>query len=248
MLLVDADRFVQVATTEAMGALLGMAVRSVDSVGGALDAVATERFDVAILDVGLPDGDGRDLCADLRRRDLTMPILMLTGAGREADVVRGLDAGANDYVVKPLRPYELAARVRAHLRQHAASEHVEMPVGDQLFHPGERTLSQPGRSHPTRLTVKEAAVLKHLYRANGQTVAREELLRHVWGYSAAAETHTVETHLYRLRRKVEPNGGSPRVLLHERGGYRLLRADAWERVTAHADDVNRDPAHSLAAR
>ena len=225
VLLVDDDAMVRMAMTDALEASLGVSIRQAGSVRGALEAVVAERFDAAILDVGLPDGDGRDLCLTFRRRGLTMPILMLTGYGDEMDVVRGLDSGANDYVVKPFRPEEIAARVRAQLRQHEVSEHAEMRVGHQLFRPGDKTLTAPGQPRPVRLTEKEAAVLKYLYRASGEMVTREELLHNVWGYSAEAATHTVETHVYRLRRKVEPDLDSPRILLHERGGYRLLRAE-----------------------
>ena len=212
--------------TEALQALLGASVRAVGSLKAALDAVMAERFDAAILEVGLPDGDGCDLCAAIRARGLAMPVVMLSRCGREADVVRGLDTGAHDYVVKPARPHELAARMRAHLHLFEASGHTERRVGDQIFHSGKRTLSEPGQLRPVRLTVKEAALLTYLHRANGATVSREELLDQVWGYSAGAESHTVATHLYRLRRKVEPRRDSPRVLMYEPGGYRLLRTEA----------------------
>ena len=240
LLLVDDDSAERAVMGDALVELLGGSVRQAGSIAAALDAAAAERFDAAILDVGLPDGDGRDLCATLRRRGNTMPIVMLTGYGDEMDIVRGLDSGANDYVVKPFRPHEIAARLRAQLRQHDVSEHAEMTVGHQLFRPGDKTLSEPGRSRPVRLTEKEAAVLKYLYRADGQLVTREQLLHHVWGYNAEAATHTVETHVYRLRRKVEPHANSPRILLHERGGYRLLRAEIPALTAKH---VERHPSH-----
>lgn len=240
LLLVDDNAVERAVMSDALTGLLGGSVREAGSIAAALDAAAAERFDAAILDVGLPDGDGRDLCATLRRRGHTMPIVIITGYGEEMDIVRGLDSGANDYVVKPFRPREIAARLRAQLRQHDISEHAEMRVGHQLFRPGDKTLSEPGHPRPVRLTEKEAAVLKYLYRADGHVVTREELLHHVWGYNAEAATHTVETHVYRLRRKVEPYAESPRVLLHERGGYRLLRAEIPGLTTKHVD---RHPAH-----
>ncbi len=240
LLLVDDDASARLVMSDSLTELLGGSVRHASSVASALDAAAAERFDAAILDVGLPDGDGRDLCATLRRRGHKMPILMLTGFAQEMDIVRGLDSGANDYVVKPFRAHEIAARLRAQLRQHDVSEHAEMRVGHQLFRPGDKTLSEPGHPRPIRLTEKEAAVLKYLYRADGHLVTREELLHHVWGYNAEAATHTVETHVYRLRRKVEPRADSPRILLHERGGYRLLRADIPELTIKH---VERHPSH-----
>jgi len=225
LLLVDDDAPVRDALADALKRLMSIPVRGVGSVTAALAATLDERFVGAIIDVGLPDGDGRDLCVTFREQGLTMPILMLTGFGQEMDIVRGLDSGANDYVVKPFRPQEIAARLRAQLRLHEVSEHAEMRIGLFVFRPGDKTLAEAGQSRPVHLTEKEAAVLKYLYRAGGAMVSREELLHQVWGYSDTAATHTVETHVYRLRRKVEPRVDSPRVLLHERGGYRLLRAD-----------------------
>ncbi len=178
------------------------------------------HFDAVILDVNMPDGDGRDLCARLRRGGLAAPIIMLSGAGREADIVRGLEAGANDYVVKPFRVSELVARLRAQIRASEASDFAELVIGPFLFRPSSKTMQQAG-GPPVRLTEKEAALLKFLYRADGALVARQTLLREIWGYSAQASTHTVETHIYRLRRKIEPDAASPRLLVSASHGYRL---------------------------
>ena len=208
VLLVDGDRAVRRTVA---WALLGVAVCPAGSAKRALRLVAAERFAAAIVDVSLPDGDGRDLCATLRRRGLTLPI----------------------------RPHELAARVRARLRQHDSSDHAELPVGEQTFRPGGKTTSRPGHPRPVRLTVrltdKEAAVLKHLYRAQGRAVSREELLRHVWGREADLRSHALETHIHRLRRKVEPHADSPCLVVHEGGGYRLVRAG----VAAHVSKAGR---------
>jgi DNA-binding response OmpR family regulator len=179
------------------------------------------RVDALVLDAALPDEDGRDFCARLRRGGIRIPIILLAGLDREEDVVRGLDSGANDYVVKPFRPGELKARLRAQLRAHEASEDAVLPIGPYAFLPGTRVLQQPGNKRHIRLTEKEAAVLKYLYRAGSAPVPRSVLLREVWGYSAAATTHTVETHIYRLRRKIEPDEGMITLLLNEDGGYRL---------------------------
>ena len=223
LLLVDGDALARQEVAQVLEALLQASTRPVGGVGDALDALAAERFDAAILEVGLPDGDGCDLCAAIRARGLAMPVVMLTGLEREADMVRGFEAGAHDYVVKPFRPRELAARVRAHLRLFEASDHAEVRVGNQTFHSGKRMLSEPGQPRPVRLSLMEAALLRHLHRANGEMVSRKDLLRHVWGYNAGAETATVATHVYRLRCKVEPRADSPRILFSEPGGYRLLR-------------------------
>jgi len=179
------------------------------------------RFDAIILDVSLPDGDGRDLCASLRKQGLRMPIIMLTGSDDEADVVRGLDAGANDYIAKPFRLAELLARLRAQLRIFENSEDAVFTIGPYTFRPSAKLLHEPVKNRRIRLTEKEAAILKYLYRAGTRPVARQVLLNEVWGYNAAVTTHTLETHIYRLRQKIEPDPSNARLLVTEGGGYRL---------------------------
>lgn len=178
------------------------------------------RFDAIILDVGLPDGDGRDLCVRLRRQGVKVPIIILTGSDEESDVVRGLDAGANDYIAKPFRLAELLARVRAQLRIFENSEDAVFTIGPYTFRPSAKILEDV-RKRRIRLTEKEAAILKFLYRAGTRPVARQVLLNEVWGYNAAVTTHTLETHIYRLRQKIEPDPSHARLLVTEGGGYRL---------------------------
>lgn len=180
-----------------------------------------QRCDAILLDIGLPDGDGRELCIKLRRLGLRMPVIMLTGADAEADIVRGLDAGANDYIAKPFRLNELLARLRAQLRVFDNSEDAVFTIGPYSFRPSAKLLLELTRNRKIRLTEKEAAILKFLYRAGGRPVPRQVLLNEVWGYNAAVTTHTLETHIYRLRQKVEPDPSMARLLLTEGGGYRL---------------------------
>ncbi len=179
------------------------------------------RYDAIILDVGLPDGDGRDLCARLRRNGVKVPIIILTGSDEEADVVRGLNAGANDYIAKPFRLGELLARLRAQLRIFENSEDAVFTIGPYTFRPSVKLLQEPARNRRIRLTEKEAAILKFLYRAGTRPVARQVLLNEVWGYNSAVTTHTLETHIYRLRQKIEPDPSNARLLVTEGGGYRL---------------------------
>ena len=181
----------------------------------------TSRFDAVLLDIGLPDGDGRELCARLRRHGLKIPIIMLTGADAEADVVRGLDAGANDYIAKPFRLNELLARLRAQIRVFDNSEDAVFAIGPYAFRPSSKLLLEAARNRKIRLTEKESAILKYLYRAAGRPVGRQVLLNEVWGYNSAVTTHTLETHIYRLRQKIEPDPSNARLLLTEGGGYRL---------------------------
>ena len=179
------------------------------------------RSDAVLLDVGLPDGDGREFCAKLRRDGKRMPVIMLTGADAEQDVVRGLDAGANDYIAKPFRLNELLARVRAQLRVFDNSEDAVFTVGPYMFRPSAKLLLEPARNRKVRLTDKESSILKFLYRAAGKPVPRQVLLNEVWGYNSSVTTHTLETHIYRLRQKIEPDPARTRLLLTEGGGYRL---------------------------
>ncbi|MCW3476691.1 response regulator transcription factor [Limobrevibacterium gyesilva] len=223
ILIVDDDRALRqmlAAALEAGGAF------SVTEAGSVAEAAATalsrvQRFDAILLDLALPDGDGCELCSRLRRNGVRMPILMLTAAADEDDVVRGLDAGANDYMVKPFRFAELTARLRAQIRAHETSEDAVLVVGPYHFRPGSRSLYDPADNRRIRLTDKEAAVLKFLYRCAGKPVGRQVLLREVWGYNSGASTHTVETHIYRLRRKIERDPAIARILVNEEGGYRL---------------------------
>ena len=225
-LLVDDDALLRGVLAEQLLDLWDCTVTEAGSVAQARAAIAGPqgrgaRFDAILLDVNLPDGDGRDLCQSWRGQGQNLPVLLVTAACREADVVRGLDCGANDYILKPFRTAELAARLRAQLRAFETSEHAEIAIGPYLFRPGSKQLTAAGMKRPLKLTEKEAGLLKHLYRARGEAVAREVLLHEVWGYSAQASSHTVETHIYRLRRKIETLASGERLLLNDRAGYRL---------------------------
>jgi DNA-binding response OmpR family regulator len=159
-----------------------------------------------------------------------MPVIMVTGADAEQDVVRGLDAGANDYLAKPFRLPELLARVRAQLRVFDNSEDAVFLIGPYIFRPSAKLLQEPARNRKMRLTNKECSILKYLYRAGGKAVSRQVLLNEVWGYSSAVSTHTLETHVYRLRQKLEADPSQPHLLLTEHGGYKLV---AETSLTSH---------------
>lgn len=178
------------------------------------------RAGLIILDVELPDGDGRAFARTLRDDGVAAPIIMLTGRKGEEDTILALANGANDYVEKPFKFNVLLARIRAHLRSHEASEDAVFKISGFDFRPGAKTMTDPGGKR-IRLTDKETAILKYLYRAGPKAVGREELLREVWGYNAAVTTHTLETHIYRLRQKIEADAQAPKLLLTETGGYRL---------------------------
>jgi len=178
------------------------------------------RADLILLDVDLPDMDGREACRLLRKDGVSTPVIMLTAQSADADAILGLDAGANDYVTKPFRFAVLLARIRAHLRSHEQSEDAVFTIGPYEFRPAAKVLTDP-KGKKIRLTEKETNILKYLYRAGAKPVSREELLTEVWGYNAGVTTHTLETHIYRLRQKIEPEPGQARLLLTDAGGYRL---------------------------
>ena len=188
----------------------------------ALEIVNSERFDTIVLDVGLPDMDGRELCRLLRRAGVQVPIVMLTGADSEPDTILGLEAGADDYVTKPFRLSVLLARLRAHLRQSDQSDAAVFTIGPYTFRPGAKLLTDQSGRRKVRLTEKETAILKYLYRAGDQAIGRDTLLDEVWGYNAGVTTHTLETHVYRLRQKIERDPARAEILVTEPGGYRLV--------------------------
>ena len=178
-------------------------------------------YDIIILDVGLPDTDGRELCRVMRKQGVKSPILMLTGQATDADTILGLEAGANDYITKPFKFPVLLARVRAQMRQHEQSEDAIFTLGPYTFKPSAKMLVTEDEKK-IRLTEKETSILKFLYRSSEGVVPRDVLLHEVWGYNASVTTHTLETHIYRLRQKIEPDSSKARLLVTEAGGYRLM--------------------------
>ena len=186
----------------------------------ALAAVKSADLDLIILDVGLPDTDGRELCKLMRKQGIKRPIIMLTGHDSDADTILGLDAGANDYVTKPFKFSVLLARIRSHLRQFEHSEDATFPLGPYTFKPSQKILMSEDE-RKIRLTEKETNILKYLLRSGEASVSRDELLHEVWGYNAGISTHTLETHIYRLRQKIEPNPSQVSLLVTLDGGYKI---------------------------
>ncbi|MEQ8357489.1 MAG: response regulator transcription factor [Kiloniellaceae bacterium] len=187
-----------------------------------MDQAKAEYFDLILLDVGLPDMDGREVCRLMRRGGVKSPIIMLTAAESDADTILALDAGANDYVTKPFRLGVLLARMRAQLRQHEQSEDAVFTIGPYTFRPSAKLLTHGESKKKVRLTEKETSILKYLYRSGDAVVGRDKLLGEVWGYNAGVTTHTLETHVYRLRQKIEEDPSAAEILVTEPGGYRLV--------------------------
>jgi DNA-binding response OmpR family regulator len=178
------------------------------------------RPDLILLDVDLPDMDGREALKLMRGNGVSAPVVMLTAASGDSDTILGLESGANAYVTKPFKFNVLLAHIRAQLRSHEQSEDAVFQIGPYEFRPAAKMLLDP-KGKKIRLTDKETNILKYLYRAGGKVISREELLTEVWGYNAGVTTHTLETHVYRLRQKIEPDPTGPKILITEAGGYRL---------------------------
>ena len=186
-----------------------------------IEIAKAEHLDLVLLDVMLPDMDGREACKQMRKAGFKSPIIMLTGNDSDADMILGLDSGANDYVTKPFKFAVLLARIRAQLRQHEQSEDAVFAIGRYTFKPASKLLLDE-KGAKVRLTEKETSILKYLYRAGEKVVTRDVLLQEVWGYNTGVTTHTLETHIYRLRQKIETDPSNAELLVTETGGYKLV--------------------------
>lgn len=189
----------------------------------ALERVASLHIKAALIDVDLPDIDGRDLCRLMRRRGVKVPIILLSTQDADADIILGLDKGASDYVVKPFHLGVLLARVRAQIRQFEQLDDAVFPIGPYAFHPSVKILTDRATERKIRLTEREASILKSLYRMNGRIAPMERIMEEVWGQNADVSIHALETHIYRLRQKLEPDPSALQLLLTEGNGYRLVR-------------------------
>lgn len=186
-----------------------------------VEHVKNEHVDLVLLDIDLPDIDGREACKQMRKLGYKGPVVMLTAQSSDSDAILGLDSGANDYVTKPFKFAVLLARIRAQLRQHEQSEDAVFNIGQYTFKPAAKILVDD-KGSKVRLTEKETSILKYLYRSGEKVVTREVLLHEVWGYNAGVTTHTLETHIYRLRQKIEKDPSNAELLVTETGGYKLV--------------------------
>ena len=222
ILIVDDDHDFRGELAEQLTLHEGFDVHQAGTGKEALAEAAAHSFDALVLDVGLPDTDGRDLCKLLRKQGVKSPVIMLTAHDSDSDTILGLDSGANDYIAKPVRLGVLMARLRAQLRQFELSDDATFTIGPYSFTPAAKMLVAPS-GKKIHLTEKETAILKYLYRIGDRPASREVLLDEVWGYNAGVTTHTLETHIYRLRQKIEPVAGETTILVTEPGGYKLVR-------------------------
>lgn len=221
LLVVEDDLDLRETLIEQLGPSSEFEIVAVGTAADALERLKTERIDLVMMDVGLPDMDGREAVRHIREEGFRGPIVMLTAQTEDEDVVSGLESGANDYIAKPFKFAVLLARIRAQLRAHESSDDAILSIGPYTFRPGAKMLVSE-KGFKLKLTEKEAAILRFLYRAGQKTVSREVLLQEVWGYNSAVTTHTLETHVYRLRQKIESNPSAARILVTEPGGYKLM--------------------------
>lgn len=221
ILLVDDDNSLRETLAEQLDLHEEFITLQADKASSALEKIKTNHFDLILLDVGLPDMDGREACKLIRKAGIKAPIIMLTAQDSDSDQILGLESGANDYVSKPFRIGVLLARIRAQLRQHEQSEDAVFTIGPYSFRPANKLMVHKETEQKVRLTEKETSILKYLYRAGRKVVSRDILLNEVWGYNAGVTTHTLETHIYRLRQKIEEEPSSASILITETGGYRL---------------------------
>jgi DNA-binding response OmpR family regulator len=221
ILIVDDDKDLRDALDEQFQLHDEFSVTFAENASVGLQKVRNLEADLVLLDVDLPDMDGREACRHMRKNGYKGPVIMLTGQNSDADQILGLDSGANDYVTKPFRFAVLLARIRAQLRQRETSEDATFSIAHYNFQPAAKLLVDE-KGGKIRLTEKETAILRYLYRAGKKPVGREILLTEVWGYNSAVTTHTLETHIYRLRQKIEKDPTHAQIVVTDEGGYRLV--------------------------
>jgi DNA-binding response OmpR family regulator len=221
LLIIEDELPMRTALADALAAEGYRILTAADGQAG-LDRALAEKPDLILLDLMMPRLDGFSVCAELRRIGHSVPVLMLTAKGQIEDRVKGLDVGADDYLVKPFSTEELLARVRAILRRarKAAKPLRALALGDVRLDFAQQQAWR-GRK-PLHLTAKEFAVLRLLAEAEGEPVSRDRFLDAVWGYTAFPTTRTVDMHVATLRSKIEKNPDKPRFILTVHGiGYRL---------------------------
>ena len=217
ILAVDDDRHLLETLVRQLSTEPDFNVTGAETIADAKEKLSETDPDLILLDVSLPDGDGRDACRWIRAEGYTIPILMLTAQDGELDTIEGLEAGANDYIAKPLRLGELIARIKLHLEQYQARADARITIGAFVFSPGSKSLTHRDTGKDLALTEKETAIIKYLLKREGAEVNKVELLEHVWGYNERITTHTLETHIYRLRQKINLIDDSPFLLTRNKG-------------------------------
>jgi two-component system response regulator MtrA len=207
---------------EMLGIVLNGAGMEVDLVSRGDEAIEVFRNsqpDLVLLDIMLPGTDGIEVCREIRKQSTRVPIVMLTAKSDVHDIVKGLEAGADDYMVKPFKPSELVARIRTRLRRLGGEINGTLTIGDLAIDIVEHTVSRGGKEIP--LTRLEFDLLVALAKEPGRVFTREALLGEVWGYRHSTDTRLVNVHIQRLRAKIEHDPENPAIIITVRGvGYK----------------------------
>ena len=220
LLIVDDDPYLRASLRQQFLAEGFQNIFDVGSVTGLNVTLKDSKPDLILLDIEMPGGNGVEICKQLRSIGFAKPIVMLTFKNAESDIIEGLEAGANDYVIKPIRMRELLTCVHTQLRQFQASDDARFELAGLNFDPANKMLHKIGCARMQTLTEKETNILKFLYRAFPESATKDELLTEIWGMQNGLTTHTLETHIYRLRQKIGWLTKAP-VVITTQNGYRL---------------------------
>ena len=221
ILIVDGDKDFRNALAEQFVNTQSFLVEQAGCYEEAIKQSSLNNLQAIVLDMCLPDIVGLDLCKIMRNNNVKVPIIMLFASNSGLDIISALDAGGNDYVTKPFKFSVLLARIWSQLKQFEETEDERFALGPYSLIPLQKYLLKKD-GQKIRLTEKETKILKFLLQADSATVRRDVLLHEVWGYNADVTTHTLETHIYRLRRKIEQNPANAKLLVTEAGGYRIV--------------------------
>ncbi|MFM8965804.1 MAG: MtrAB system response regulator MtrA [Actinomycetota bacterium] len=198
---------------------VGMEVDLVSRGDEAVEVFKNSQPDLVLLDIMLPGTDGIEVCREIRKQSNRVPIVMLTAKSDTHDIVKGLEAGADDYMVKPFKPSELVARIRTRLRRVSGDINGTLTIGDLAIDIVEHTVARGGKEIP--LTRLEFDLLVALAKEPGRVFTREALLGEVWGYRHSTDTRLVNVHIQRLRAKIEHDPENPTIISTVRGvGYK----------------------------
>jgi DNA-binding response OmpR family regulator len=186
-------------------------------------AALREHPDLVILDLMLPKRNGYEVCRLLKEESPATPVIMLTAKSQEAEIVTGLELGADDYVTKPFSVLELLARIKAVLRRAKSGKTIPKLYCFGTLEIDFAKYSAQKNGKPLSLSPREYEILKYFIEQSGETISREDLLNHVWGYNTFPATRTVDTHIAKLRQKIEDNPDEPRYIITVHGvGYKFL--------------------------
>ena len=220
ILLIESDPDLRDVLCEQLRCTDQFEVFSSEDVTETLEKLRIQSFDIILLDFHPLNKDSLEACRLTYAQDVKCPILLLTGQDKVSNTVFGQDARASDYIIKPFKFPNLLARMNILLRKYEKSNHSTFTLGPYTFYPTMKMLRSQDNNE-IHLTEKETDILQFLYHTTKDVVPRDILLQEVWGYNSSVTTHTLETHIYRLRQKIERNPSVAELLVTESGGYRL---------------------------